>query len=148
MARSETQTVPACASPALATMTEVEREQELLTAVELLQRWQRFALVRRRDAGTEELWSLRDGALWCAVVSRLPAGQRNRFTLAHSGREARLWSDLLGAARRLDAAEAAADRSWARRALAAACRRYRQAATPPRDAIPAAVRRAMLAAWT
>lgn len=122
--------------------------------------WPRYALALLPASDDEELWSLRDGALWYAVAARLPLAMRRGLAQRHAAEETRLWSALLAAAERCGAASAgtplsdkpadgvaAGDASQARWALARALRAYRRAGTPPRAAIPTAVGAELVARW-
>jgi 5-methylcytosine-specific restriction endonuclease McrA len=137
-----------------------EREAALLNERAIVQRWRRYALVEALEAGDEELWSLREGALWYLVAARLAQALRREFSGRHARHEARLWSALLDAAERCGAGPdgtdtdvnpyddtAQSEASQARWVLSRALRAYSRAGTPPRTAIPARVGRSLMSRW-
>ncbi|MHB8576636.1 MAG: HNH endonuclease [Dehalococcoidia bacterium] len=131
----------------------------------VIERWRTYAVLRQRHSDDEAVWSVRDGHLWCEAARRLPVASRRGFEPRHCRMEERLWARILDAARRCSAladatlpvtysgsdvdqtAEANADLSAARWALSRAHWDYRRAATPPRAALPAALRRQLLGTW-
>src|SRR5438067_338674 len=83
----------------LSTLTAADRAALILADVEVVEQWRRFALLRRRETGDDELWSVRDGRPWHAVLMRLPATTLQEFAETHRRMEARLWLAMVDAAR-------------------------------------------------